>query len=709
MLAADFVSDLVGHWQLDETTIGQSVIDSSSSANSGTHTNIASPNGPSLDAVIGGRSLSLDGADDYVAIGPAPGLSLDGGQFTQSVWINPNQADNGYHGILGYQPTSTTRRYPSLYVVGQNRVHGGFGDGTAWSSFTTESVLTQGEWNHLVATFDGTSYTLYVNGQSVFNTNSFAGKVPYPTDRLDIGRVDNHYRGSIDDVRIYSRALTAEDVLGLYGLAGIDTVAPTAATTGIAKGATIDFTVVYSDNLAIDVSTIDGNDLRVTSPGGFDQLASLVSVSDIDNGTPRTAVYQITAPTAPGTYQFSIDSNQVADANGNTVATGVLGYFEISDGSLEPDPTGLVGHWKLDEASIGQVVLDVSGLGNNGTHNNIVLPNGPSSSDPIRGDYSLNLDGVNDHVKIGPSVSLDLSGGTFTQSVWIKPQHTDTGFHGILGYRSTVTSQRYPSLYVVGQDRLHGGFGDGTNWNSFYTGSVLTPGEWNHLAATFDGTDYRLYVDGQEVFVTSAFAGKSPYPTQQLDIGRVDNYFQGSIDDVRIYSRTLSPSEVALLHSAAPSPGEFSLQSTNFNVNESDGSISIPVVRSGGSAGSVTVDYATASGTAGSPDDFSSVSGTLTFLDGETLKSIVVPITNDTDPESTESFNVAISNPTGGATLSTPLTGVISIADDDSRSLTLSIAESSVLESAGAGASQVTVTRNDTDLSDCADGPVVDG
>ncbi len=72
MLAADFVSDLVGHWQLDETTIGQSVIDSSSSANSGTHTNIASPNGPSLDAVIGGRSLSLDGADDYVAIGPAP-------------------------------------------------------------------------------------------------------------------------------------------------------------------------------------------------------------------------------------------------------------------------------------------------------------------------------------------------------------------------------------------------------------------------------------------------------------------------------------------------------------------------------------------------------------------------------------------------------------------------------------------------------------
>ena len=79
-------------------------------------------------------------------------------------------------------------------------------------------------------------------------------------------------------MRIYSRTLTQEDVTALF-TAGADTEALTANLVNVAHGANIDFTVLYVDNLAVDVGTLDGSDIRVTGPGGFDQLAGLNSVA----------------------------------------------------------------------------------------------------------------------------------------------------------------------------------------------------------------------------------------------------------------------------------------------------------------------------------------------------------------------------------------------------------------------------------------------
>src|SRR5439155_14094588 len=74
----------------------------------------------------------------------------------------------------------------------------------------------------------------------------------------------------------------------------IDKTAPQAGnlvaaniTTG--GGSTQTFTIVFSDNLAIDIASLDGSDIRVTRPGGFNQPATLVSVTPATNGPPRTA------------------------------------------------------------------------------------------------------------------------------------------------------------------------------------------------------------------------------------------------------------------------------------------------------------------------------------------------------------------------------------------------------------------------------------
>jgi hypothetical protein len=79
----------------------------------------------------------------------------------------------------------------------------------------------------------------------------------------------------------------------------------------------------------------------------------------------------------------------------------------------------------------------------------------------------------------------------------------------------------------------------------------------------------------------------------------------------------------------------------------------------------VTVKYATANGTAKSTSDYKSVSGTLTWAIGDSsIKTITVPIVNNTTKESAETFSVALSSPSG-AVLGTNKTATITIVDND--------------------------------------------
>ncbi len=77
-------------------------------------------------------------------------------------------------------------------------------------------------------------------------------------------------------------------------------------------------------------------------------------------------------------------------------------------------------------------------------------------------------------------------------------------------------------------------------------------------------------------------------------------------------------------------------------------SLSTPVAQT------VTVDYATADGTATAPADYVATAGTITFLPGETAHTIIVPIVDDSEPEGDETFVVNLSNPSGGATIVDP-------------------------------------------------------
>jgi hypothetical protein len=103
----------------------------------------------------------------------------------------------------------------------------------------------------------------------------------------------------------------------------------------------------------------------------------------------------------------------------------------------------------------------------------------------------------------------------------------------------------------------------------------------------------------------------------------------------------------------------------NFTVAESTKSATITVSRSGPTTTAVTVDYATSNGTANAGSDYTGVSGTLTFAAGQASRTFTIPIINDTLDENSETVNLSLSNPTGGAQLGTQNTAVLTITDDD--------------------------------------------
>ncbi len=97
-----------------------------------------------------------------------------------------------------------------------------------------------------------------------------------------------------------------------------------------------------------------------------------------------------------------------------------------------------------------------------------------------------------------------------------------------------------------------------------------------------------------------------------------------------------------------------------------NGSITLTVLRTGGSAGTVTVDYLTADATATAGDDYTNTSGTLTFTNGQASKTISISLVNDSSVEGDETFNITLTNATGGSILGAYTNVLATIRDNDS-------------------------------------------
>ncbi len=202
----------------------------------------------------------------------------------------------------------------------------------------------------------------------------------------------------------------------------------------------------------------------------------------------------------------------------------------------EPTPAGLVLGYGFEETS-GATANDVSPFKNNGTIN------GPTGSASGKFGRALSFDGSNDRVDVPDAASLDLTNG-MTLEAWVNPTTNS-------GWRTVLLKERGNDLLYA----LYGSNGAKPQTEA-YTGtensaggtSALPLGTWSHLAATYDGTNLRLYLNGTLV-TTKTTSGAMPNTSSPLRIGGNaiwGEYFSGLIDEVRVYNRALSASEIGL-------------------------------------------------------------------------------------------------------------------------------------------------------------------
>jgi hypothetical protein len=126
---------------------------------------------------------------------------------------------------------------------------------------------------------------------------------------------------------------------------------------------------------------------------------------------------------------------------------------------------------------------------------------------------------------------------------------------------------------------------------------------------------------------------------------------------------TLGSPNVAIVTVLENDFGSLAFDIPKFVVDESAGTKTITVTRTGGSDGLVTVAFATSDGTATAGTDYTATSGTLTFNPGETSQTFTIPILDDGGNEGDQTVNLTLSNPTGGATLGANSTALLTIVE----------------------------------------------
>jgi len=201
---------------------------------------------------------------------------------------------------------------------------------------------------------------------------------------------------------------------------------------------------------------------------------------------------------------------------------------------------------------------DESGNGNNGAVSGATLTddkNGNSNS-------AYSFDGVDDYIQVPHNDSFNINPTTgFTVALWFKASATQSGnlwdlidkSHGDPDY--WYEGWVIQGGYMVAPYAVGFGSGNGSGYDMPGTPYAVNADQWHHLAATFLGTDMMLYLDGA---LSSAISASSPVASAgDLFIGKhyaLGRYFHGIIDEVRIYNRALSASEIQELFNPPQPP-----------------------------------------------------------------------------------------------------------------------------------------------------------
>ena len=523
-------ADLVAHYTFDANDAN----DSSGYNNHGTLYGGASiisdsggdGKGPSL-------VLNLDGVNDYVATAAGVDATATNG-MTWSIWFK-------YEGTFATGPFVLDQResnvgYQPIFIgIGTNAGDLQFYSSNTGNSNYFDTNLLSGKWYHVAMVLGGNTVSCYVNGSFVGSKSDT--QYNFGTKRLYIGArhsIASFFKGKIDDVRIYNRALTLSEITHLSN-----------------PGAT------YNPNPQDNATNVSINPTLTWSPGDYVQSVQghLVyigtSLSDVNDANTSSSLYKGAYDGnsySPDTLlQNTIYYWRVDEVNNVNTWKGKVWKFTTQTGPA------LVGWWKFEGDA-----NDSSNYQNHGTLYNAssIVPDNGGGLKMSSQVLQVNSDS-NDYANCGNATSLNIT-GPITIAAWVKPgiepnynnyvvAKLDYGLNqrawALL--RSKASNKWFFAISPDGQpvdvDNHHGAESD----------SPVAADQWVHLAAVFDGSVQTLYVNGvlqsKTYNVSGIYSCAAPVTigTNWNNGNPGTNYFNGKIDDIRIYNYALSGAQIA--------------------------------------------------------------------------------------------------------------------------------------------------------------------
>jgi hypothetical protein len=267
------------------------------------------------------------------------------------------------------------------------------------------------------------------------------------------------------------------------------------------------------------------------------------------------AVYRCSGtPGTPGNYPVEVVLT-------DSVGTSVQRRFAVLVTACASGPAP-VSDWDFNEGS-GPATDDGTG-DNDGT---LAEDAGWSADTPDGSGSSLSFDGRGDHVLVNDHSSLHLA-GELTLMAWVKET--------AVGRYAKVVSRRTGSyFYFLGVDRGHpyGGIGDGVSYTVSGKSILMSLDRWNHLAMVYNDDADRMFLhfDGTERMTA---VSRSLPPTAGVDLVLGGNSqdasgrFNGDIDNVAIYNRALTDSEIRGLMNGASHPNQVASYGFDGNVED---------------------------------------------------------------------------------------------------------------------------------------------
>ncbi|MFK8067883.1 MAG: DUF4347 domain-containing protein, partial [Gammaproteobacteria bacterium] len=250
--------------------------------------------------------------------------------------------------------------------------------------------------------------------------------------------------------------------------------------------------------------------------------------------------------------------------------------------------SSLVAHYEFEENG-GSTATDTTTNNNDGT-----WTNAPSwDSDSAIGGYSLDFTGdainANEVISVPNDVSLDFS-SDFSVAFWYNSSVSQDNSTRIIG--SHDGSDGF-SIFADNDGSLNFFVEDSSNiYSQSETGGFIADGNWHHVVATVTSGTLRLYIDSASSGSSGGTLGIAN-PSTPLTIGgestTISDY-EGKLDDVRVYVRALSASDVTELYSytGAPSPQTYTVTNTN---DAGAGSLRQAIIDANANVGADTIEF----------------------------------------------------------------------------------------------------------------------